>query len=31
MGLAGIYDNPGIQGWAVHELGVRFILAWQDS
>ena len=26
MGLAGIYDRPEIQKWAVHELGVGFIL-----
>ncbi|KIX95352.1 uncharacterized protein Z520_08869 [Fonsecaea multimorphosa CBS 102226] len=31
MGLGGVYDNPTIQGWAVHELGVGFILGGQDS
>lgn len=31
MGLAGIYDRPDLFEWAVHKLGVRFILAQQDS
>jgi len=31
MGLAGIYDEPDFQDWAVNELGVGFILAGQDS
>ncbi|KIW91236.1 uncharacterized protein Z519_08132 [Cladophialophora bantiana CBS 173.52] len=31
MGLAGVYDNPTIQGWAVHELAVGFILGGQDA
>lgn len=31
MGLAGIYDRPDLHSWAIHELGVRFILAQQDS
>lgn len=31
MGLAGIYDRPELHRWAIHELGVRFILAQQDS
>ncbi|KAH7070251.1 HpcH/HpaI aldolase [Paraphoma chrysanthemicola] len=31
MGLAGIYDQPSIQDWAVNELGVGYILVGQDS
>lgn len=31
MGLAGIYNNPKIQDWAINELGVRFMLCQQDS
>ena len=31
MGLAGIYDDAELQGWAVRELGVGFMLAQQDS
>ncbi|GKU10833.1 2-keto-3-deoxy-l-rhamnonate aldolase [Fusarium langsethiae] len=31
MGLAGIYDTPDIHNWAIHSLGVRFILCQQDS
>ncbi|KIW67845.1 hypothetical protein PV04_07067 [Phialophora macrospora] len=31
MALGGIYDKPDIQRWAVHELGVRWILGGQDS
>ncbi|OQV04338.1 hypothetical protein CLAIMM_09234 [Cladophialophora immunda] len=31
MGLGGVYDNPTIQGWAVHDLGVGFVLGGQDS
>lgn len=31
MGLAGIYDQPDLQGWAIKELGVRWILCQQDS
>ncbi|OAP61055.1 hypothetical protein AYL99_06059 [Fonsecaea erecta] len=31
MGLGGVYDNPTFHGWAVHELGVGFILGGQDS
>lgn len=31
MGLAGIYDWPDLQAWAIDELGVRVILAQQDS
>ncbi|KLP04788.1 related to 2,4-dihydroxyhept-2-ene-1,7-dioic acid aldolase [Fusarium fujikuroi] len=31
MGLAGIYDTPDIQDWAIHTLGVRFMLCQQDS
>lgn len=31
MGLAGIYDTPNIQDWAIHTLGVRFMLCQQDS
>ncbi|KAL6884755.1 Pyruvate/Phosphoenolpyruvate kinase-like domain-containing protein [Trichoderma evansii] len=31
MGLAGIYDQPDIHHWAIHSLGVRFILCQQDS
>ncbi|KAF5011805.1 hypothetical protein FDECE_2095 [Fusarium decemcellulare] len=31
MGLAGIYDQPDIHDWAIHSLGVRFMLCQQDS
>ncbi|KAH8880216.1 Phosphoenolpyruvate/pyruvate domain-containing protein [Thozetella sp. PMI_491] len=31
MGLAGIYDQPELQTWAITELGVCFILGQQDS
>ncbi|KAF4960073.1 hypothetical protein FSARC_10568 [Fusarium sarcochroum] len=31
MGLAGIYDTPDIHDWAIHSLGVRFMLCQQDS
>ena len=31
MGLAGIYDMPEIHRWAVHELGVGWILGGQDA
>ncbi|KAI6764964.1 hypothetical protein SNK04_013600 [Fusarium graminearum] len=31
MGLAGIYDQPDIHDWAIHSLGVRFLLCQQDS
>lgn len=31
FGLAGIYDAPDIQNWALNTLGARFILAQQDS
>lgn len=31
MGLAGIYVTPNIQDWAIHTLGVRFMLCQQDS
>lgn len=31
MGLAGIYNNPSFQDWAINELGVRFMLCQQDS
>ncbi|KAL7893925.1 Pyruvate/Phosphoenolpyruvate kinase-like domain-containing protein [Trichoderma sp. SZMC 28014] len=31
MGLAGIYENPEIQNWAIKELGVGYILGQQDS
>ncbi|KAM0296076.1 hypothetical protein ACHAPM_010586 [Fusarium culmorum] len=31
MGLAGIYDQPDIHDWAIHTLGVRFLLCQQDS
>ncbi|KAF5543323.1 2 4-dihydroxyhept-2-ene-1 7-dioic acid aldolase [Fusarium mexicanum] len=31
MGLAGIYDTPDLQDWAIHTLGVRFMLCQQDS
>ncbi|KIW82432.1 hypothetical protein Z517_05459 [Fonsecaea pedrosoi CBS 271.37] len=31
MGLGGVYDNPTIHGWALHELGVGYILGGQDS
>jgi 2-keto-3-deoxy-L-rhamnonate aldolase RhmA len=31
FGLAGIYDAPEIQSWAVNTLGARFILGQQDS
>lgn len=31
MGLAGIYEQPELQTWAIEELGVRFMLVQQDS
>lgn len=31
FGLAGIYDAPEIQRWALQELGAGFILVQQDS
>lgn len=31
FGLAGIYDAPELQDWALNKLGARFILAQQDS
>ncbi|QKD50624.2 Pyruvate/Phosphoenolpyruvate kinase-like domain-containing protein [Fusarium oxysporum Fo47] len=31
MGLAGIYGTPDIHDWAIHTLGVRFMLCQQDS
>ncbi|KIL92422.1 hypothetical protein FAVG1_04833 [Fusarium avenaceum] len=31
FGLAGIYDAPEIQDWALNTLGARFILGQQDS
>ncbi|KAM0429993.1 hypothetical protein ACHAPT_005999 [Fusarium lateritium] len=31
MGLAGIYDQPDIHDWAIHSLGVRYMLCQQDS
>ncbi|KAM0325171.1 hypothetical protein ACHAQA_007710 [Verticillium albo-atrum] len=31
FGLAGIYDAPEVQGWAVNKLGARFVLGQQDS
>ncbi|KAJ5209452.1 hypothetical protein N7449_003831 [Penicillium cf. viridicatum] len=31
FGLAGIYEAPDIQNWALNTLGARFILAQQDS
>ncbi|KAF5981962.1 2,4-dihydroxyhept-2-ene-1,7-dioic acid aldolase [Fusarium bulbicola] len=31
MGLAGIYDTPDLQDWAIHTLGMRFMLCQQDS
>ncbi|CAG9936369.1 unnamed protein product [Clonostachys rosea f. rosea IK726] len=31
MGLAGIYNTPDIHDWAIHTLGVRFMLCQQDS
>ncbi|RDL30419.1 2-keto-3-deoxy-L-rhamnonate aldolase [Venustampulla echinocandica] len=31
MGLAGLYNNPEIQDWAINTLKVRFIMCQQDS
>lgn len=31
FGLAGVYDNPEIQDWAINELGARFMLVQQDT
>jgi 2-keto-3-deoxy-L-rhamnonate aldolase RhmA len=31
FGLAGIYDSPEIQSWAINDLRCRFILGQQDS
>ena len=30
FGLAGVYDKPEIQDWAINTLGVRFMLVQQD-
>lgn len=31
LGMAGIYENPEVQGWAINTLEARFVLAQQDS
>lgn len=31
MGLAGLYENPEIQDWAINTLKVRFMMCQQDS
>ncbi|CAI7637002.1 unnamed protein product [Penicillium glandicola] len=31
FGIAGLYNNPRLQSWAINELGVRFMLCQQDS
>lgn len=31
FGLAGVYDAPELQSWALNDLGARFILGQQDS
>lgn len=31
FGLAGIYDAPDVQKWALNVLGARFVLVQQDS
>ena len=31
FGLAGIYGNPGVQDWAINQLGARFMLVEQDT
>lgn len=31
MGLAGLYNNPEIQDWAINTLKVRFMMCQQDS
>lgn len=31
LGVAGVYDQPAIHEWMVHEVGVRFMLLAQDA
>ncbi|RDW94059.1 HpcH/HpaI aldolase family protein [Aspergillus mulundensis] len=31
FGVAGVYDNPELQGWIINGLGARFMLVQQDS
>ena len=31
FGIAGVYDNPEVQDWAVNTLGARFMLVHQDG
>lgn len=31
LGIAGVYDNPEVQGWAINTLGARFMLVAQDG
>ncbi|KAL4933956.1 HpcH/HpaI aldolase family protein [Aspergillus undulatus] len=31
FGVAGVYDNPGLQGWIINELAAKFMLVQQDS
>jgi 2-keto-3-deoxy-L-rhamnonate aldolase RhmA len=31
FGIAGIYNNPALQDWAISTLGARFLLVHQDT
>ena len=31
FGVAGIYDDPGLQDWIINTLGARFMVVQQDS
>ena len=31
LGMAGVYDNPDVQDWAINTLGARFMLVQQDA
>lgn len=31
LGIAGVYDNPETQDWAINKLGARFMLVQQDA
>ena len=31
LGIAGVYDNPSVQDWAINTLGARFMLVQQDA
>ena len=31
LGIAGVYDNPEVQGWQINSLGAKFMLVAQDA